>query len=186
MTFQKSGRQAAASLVILLLAGCASVTHNNAQSIQVETKLASGELLEGANCSLRNTEQTYEVTTPGAVEIERSGNDLEVACQHPDYPDAKATAVSRPNAGMYGNIILGGVIGAVIDHNTGKAYNYPDWLQLTMGQILRFDRAEDIQGQPSIGLVVGKTSTHDETQEPQSQARVSMDDLKDLMPAASE
>ncbi len=182
MTIEKSGRQAAASLAMLLLGGCASVTHNNAQSIQIETILASGELVEGADCSLTNVERTYEVKTPGSVEIERSGNDLEVACRHPDFPDAKATAVSRANAGMYGNIILGGVIGAVIDHNTGKAYNYPDWLQLTMGKILRFDRSEDIQGQPSIGLVVGETSTREEMQD---QTRVSMDDLKDLMPAAA-
>jgi hypothetical protein len=35
---------------------------------------------------------------------------------------------------MFGNIIFGGGIGAVIDHNNGSAYNYPPVLKLIMGQ----------------------------------------------------
>jgi hypothetical protein len=32
-------------------------------------------------------------------------------------------AISRANAGMAGNIIFGGGIGAIIDHNKGTAYS---------------------------------------------------------------
>lgn len=186
MTLKIENRLLAAITSLTLLSGCASVTHNSAQIIQVETKLANGEAVDGANCSLSNEEKTYEITTPGSLEIDRSGTDLEVTCKHPGFPDAKASVVSRANAGMYGNIILGGVIGAVIDHNTGKAYNYPTWLQLVMGKILRFDRLDEASGKPSVGIPMGDTTevTAIQAKETAIQAKVTMDDLKDLMPAA--
>jgi hypothetical protein len=34
---------------------------------------------------------------------------------------------------MFGNIILGGGIGAVVDHNNGSAYEYPTFIQIIMG-----------------------------------------------------
>jgi len=34
---------------------------------------------------------------------------------------------------MFGNILLGGGIGAVVDHNNGSAYEYPSFIQVTMG-----------------------------------------------------
>ena len=34
---------------------------------------------------------------------------------------------------MFGNIIFGGGIGAIIDHNNGSAYVYPNTLKVVMG-----------------------------------------------------
>ena len=34
---------------------------------------------------------------------------------------------------MFGNIVFGGGIGAVIDHSNGSAYEYPSFLQVVMG-----------------------------------------------------
>ncbi len=55
------------------------------------------------------------------------------------------------NAGMFGNILIGGGIGAFIDHNRGTAYTYPSWIQLVFGQTLVFDRREEKTGQPLAG-----------------------------------
>lgn len=52
---------------------------------------------------------------------------------------------------MFGNIILGGGIGAVIDHNKGTAYTYPIWIQMVFGKTLTFDRSADKEGQPNAG-----------------------------------
>ncbi len=41
---------------------------------------------------------------------------------------------------MYGNILIGGGIGALIDHNKGVAYNYPDDLPVVMGKTITVDR----------------------------------------------
>jgi subtilisin family serine protease len=35
---------------------------------------------------------------------------------------------------MFGNLIIGGVVGAVIDHSSGTAYEYPEIVKVVMGQ----------------------------------------------------
>ena len=50
---------------------------------------------------------------------------------------------------MFGNIILGGGIGAIVDHNRGTAYTYPTWVQLVFGKTLVFDRTAEKEGQPT-------------------------------------
>ena len=69
----------------------------------------------------------------------------------PKNPDAVGRAISRANAGLAGNIIFGGGIGAIIDHNKGTAYTYPTWVQLVFGQTLVFDRSTEKDGQPVTG-----------------------------------
>jgi hypothetical protein len=53
---------------------------------------------------------------------------------------------------MWGNIILGGGIGAIVDHNKGTAYTYPTWVQLVFGKSLVFDRQMEKEGQPVLGM----------------------------------
>ena len=60
-------------------------------------------------------------------------------------------AISRANAGLAGNIIFGGGIGAIIDHNKGSAYTYPTWVQLVFGKTLVFDRSAEKEGMPVMG-----------------------------------
>ena len=63
------------------------------------------------------------------------------------------TTISRANAGLAGNIIFGGGIGAIIDHNKGTAYTYPTWVQLVFGQTLVFDRSTEKEGTPVTGTI---------------------------------
>lgn len=50
---------------------------------------------------------------------------------------------------MFGNILIGGGIGAIIDHSKGVAYNYPDWVQLIFGETQVFDRMHREDGKPT-------------------------------------
>ena len=52
---------------------------------------------------------------------------------------------------MAGNILLGGGIGAIIDHTKGTAYTYPTWVQLVFGQTQVFDRKNEKDGQVVLG-----------------------------------
>jgi hypothetical protein len=63
-----------------------------------------------------------------------------------------ARAISRANSGMWGNVILGGGIGAIIDHNKGTAYTYPTWVQLIFGKTMVFDRSAEKEGMPTLGV----------------------------------
>lgn len=42
---------------------------------------------------------------------------------------------------MFGNIIFGGGIGAIIDHNSGAAYEYPSVIQIVMSRIAKATNA---------------------------------------------
>ena len=119
--------------------------------MKVETKSAAGTLVPGADCRLTNDYGVFNVKSGETVQVRRSSKDLDIICKNSANPDALATATSRANGGMFGNIILGGGIGAVIDHNKGTAYTYPLWVQLTFGKNLVFDRKTEKDGQPTQG-----------------------------------
>lgn len=148
----------AASAVALLVAatGCATIVNDSTQPVRVETKTTSGNAIAGADCKISNDYGTTTAKSGATVNIRRSSKDLDITCQHPENPQAVARAISRANAGMAGNIIFGGGIGAIIDHNKGTAYTYPTWIQLVFGKTLVFDRSDEKEGQPVQGTEPGE------------------------------
>jgi len=151
--------KAAVVAAVLACSGCASVVNDSTHPIKVETKTQSGELVAGAECKLTNDYGTVSVKSGDTTQVRRSGKDLDVLCKDPKNPDAIARAISRANGGMWGNIILGGGIGAIIDHNKGTAYTYPTWIQLVFGKTLVFDRSVEKEGQPTLGVEPTGSST---------------------------
>lgn len=141
------------------LSACASITGDTVQSLRVETRLADGTEVKDADCELFNEYGSFRVKTPGSVMVRRSSTDLNITCKKEEQPNADGKAVSRANAGMFGNIIFGGGIGAIIDHSKGTAYTYPQWLQMVFGKLLTFDRSDDKDGQPSLAKEVGATGS---------------------------
>lgn len=141
-------------IIILLaaatLSGCASITGDSTQFVRVETYDESGVAVKGAKCSLQNDYGTVTGESGGQINARRSSKDLYIECNKEGYPSANARAISRANGGMFGNILFGGGIGAIIDHNKGTAYTYPEWLKLVFGKMLTFDRTDDKDGNPSL------------------------------------
>lgn len=139
--------------------GCASVLNESTHPMKVETKSQAGEVVAGAECKLTNDYGTVTVKSGDTAQVRRSGKDLDIICKDPKNPDATARAISRANGGMWGNILLGGGIGAIIDHNKGTAYTYPTWVQLIFGKTMVFDRTAEKEGQPTPGTEpVGSTT----------------------------
>jgi hypothetical protein len=138
--------------VTAAVSGCASIMNDTTQGMKVETKTQAGDLVNGADCKLINDYGTATVKSGDVAQVRRSSKDLEISCVHPQNPDAVARAISRVNGGMFGNIILGGGIGAIVDHNRGTAYTYPTWVQLVFGKTLMFDRNVEEDGKPTVGL----------------------------------
>lgn len=131
--------------------GCASITNDTTTPVRFETFSAAGVEIKDAACKLENDYGQQEVKTPATVNVRRSSKDLQITCVKAGEADGRGVAVSRANGGMAGNIIFGGGIGAIIDHNKGTAYTYPQWVQVVMGKMLSFDRRADVEGQPNRG-----------------------------------
>ena len=120
-------------ITVLILPGCASVTGTTGQSVSVQTRLQNGKELKDAACDLTNSKGVWYVTTPGSVSIRRSNDDMQVTCKKEGYDSGRASVVSDNKGSMFVNIILGGGIGAIVDHSNGSAYEYPTLIQVVMG-----------------------------------------------------
>lgn len=141
------------SAFALLVTGCASIVNDSTHPMKIETMTEANEVFDGAECKLSNDYGTIEMKSGTTAQVRRSSKDLDIVCRHPENPKAEARAISRANKGMYGNIILGGGVGAIIDHSKGTAYTYPTWIRLIFGKTLVFDRSNEKEGQPTTGLI---------------------------------
>jgi hypothetical protein len=125
--------------------------------LSVQTLSADGSDIEGAKCDLTNDEGTWYLTTPGSTTVRRSNKDMQVICKKAGIDLGSANVVSRTKGNMYGNILLGGGIGAIIDHNNGSAYEYPALIKIFMGRLnQKIDEKTDATS--NAGAVV-KTET---------------------------
>lgn len=130
------------AFALTLLYGCASVTQGLEQSTKIDTVDLDGKKIDGASCQLQNDKAIAIAVSGQSALVRRSGGDLMVNCSLPGQPPATGRAISRANAGMAGNILIGGGIGAAIDASSGAAFTYPTWMQLTFGEDRLFDRSE--------------------------------------------
>ena len=110
------------------LAGCATVMEGTGQSIEVST------IPPGALCAIaREGGNLGEIaSTPGSIRVDKSKSDITVTCSKAGYRTAVITRSPRFQGTTFGNIILGGVVGAVVDASTGADYEYPGEIDLAL------------------------------------------------------
>lgn len=132
-------------VVAALSSGCATITSNEMQSLSLTAQGDDGKAVEKAKCTLKNERGEWQAETPSFVNVRRSSEDLTVECKKDGHANGYLRAISRAAGGMFGNIIFGGGIGAIIDHSKGTGYNYPDNLPVKMGQSITVDQREDQQ-----------------------------------------
>jgi hypothetical protein len=127
------------------LLGCASITGNTNQNVSVQTKEPTGSEVIGANCELSNSKGKWFVVTPGTVGIHRSNDDIQVLCRKDGYEPGRNGIVSETKGMMFGNIIFGGGIGAIVDHSSGAAYEYPSLFQILMSRLQNSEKTSTTQ-----------------------------------------
>lgn len=108
---------------ILALTGCASVSGEKMQPITVQT-IHENKEVAGVGCTLTNDAGSWFLTTPASVTVHKSTGDLAVDCKKENVT-GRQTLVSKSNGAVWGNILIGGGIGYIIDRNTGAGFDYP-------------------------------------------------------------
>lgn len=167
----------ALATLVLLSSGCATITGSEHQSISVQTREQGGREVAGAACELTNSRGRWTVTTPGTVSLNRSNEDMQVICSKAGVEPGRASVTSATKGSMFGNIIFGGGIGAIIDHSKGTAYEYPNFIQVVMGMFTKID-APDLNANPPAAAAAPSQSL---APAPSPVADVSLDDrLKEL------
>ncbi len=123
----------------IYLTGCASVVSGTTQTLTV-TPVCEG-VIRKASCELLNDKGRWSVQAPGAVAIQKSYADLAVSCTQA-ASTGNARFVSKPNGGVWGNALAGGLIGFAVDSASGAGYNYPDELPVVMAPPCAADSTE--------------------------------------------
>ena len=118
----KSFIGAATALAAVTLSGCGTITQGTSQDIAISTSPPGG------HCELnRRGEHVASLTsTPNSVIVDKSTKDITVTCAKPGYQTASLNLESDPSLGLFGNVLIGGLIGVGIDYATGAANKYPN------------------------------------------------------------
>ncbi len=119
-------------------AGCSTLTQSDMQSLSL-TASYQGKSVD-PECRLKNDKGSWDTKAPANISVRKSNEDIEVTCKKDGMPDGLLKAVSRAAGSMFGNIVFGGGIGAIIDHSKGTGYDYPDQLPVKMGEAVVVDR----------------------------------------------
>ena len=129
-------------VLVLVGSGCATVTGSSSQSVTVKARQQSGVEVRGASCELTNDEGKWFVKTPGSTMIHRSNRSLDVECKKDGFSPGVTSIQSSTKPAMWGNILVGGVVGAVVDHSTGAGYKYPTLIQIVMTSLVALTNPE--------------------------------------------
>ena len=137
-------RYAMIFVLLLPLAGCATILTGTSEKITVTTIPA------GAKCVLSRQGQTIAIVepTPGPATVQRDVHDILVTCDKQSYQTATQYLHSGVEGSTYVNEFLGGAIGMGIDSATGADEEYPGQVSLTM-----------LAGSPTVSAETGGTST---------------------------
>lgn len=118
----------------LAVGGCASVTTGSRQTLLVQTSNDTGPL-EDASCSLTSDKGSWQVQTPGTVSVDLSYQDLHARCSAPGHATAVRSYASTTKPMTFGNVLVGGLIGATVDISSGAAYQYPNVLSIELTRL---------------------------------------------------
>jgi hypothetical protein len=165
---------------LALLTGCSTISGSgSSQSISVQTMNSDGSQLDGARCDMTNDEGTWFVVTPGSTMVHRSNKDLQVVCRKTGVDIGSASVVSRTKGNMWANAILGGGVGAIVDHNNGTAYDYPGLITIYMGRPNQKIDENSSQGSYTSNTTTVPGATQSQPQSlPESKNTLNLDDAQ--------
>lgn len=110
---------ASVALLGLLGGGCATVATGNRQDIAVVSQPAD------ADCTLTRDGATIAtIRTPGTVNVKRDAKPITVVCRKDDHEDNRAVMDSQLESMTAGNLIVGGLVGVIVDAASGANSRY--------------------------------------------------------------
>lgn len=113
-----------------LLSGCATITSGTTQSVN----LATEKDVQDANCELTDKKggKWFVPSTPGSTTVRKGDGPLSIICKKEGYKTAQLMVDETLTPATFGNIILGGGIGVLVDAASGAAQQYPEKILVWM------------------------------------------------------
>ncbi len=118
-----------ASALYLHISGCATITSGTMQQMSVDTGDVVGATCVGVDKVGRSVEWQ---NTPSSAQVRKGDGPMTITCSKVDHPSASITVNESLTTNTFGNVLLGGLIGAGIDAASGAAQKYPDSVTVPM------------------------------------------------------
>ncbi|MDM0014574.1 hypothetical protein QTH87_19180 [Variovorax sp. J22P168] len=134
----------------LTLSGCALALRGTQQTIKVDAVSVDGSAVGPVECRPLGAGESTAPAIPNRLLVRRSGDDLSIQCLAQGRLVATAKVISRSDMGLV-SLVVGGVLSATVDHVSGAAYAYPEWITLVAGEDRVYDRRESSDG-PYAGV----------------------------------
>jgi len=111
-----------------MLGGCSTIISGTSQKITVNTDPT------GADCALsRDGLIIGRVNpTPGQTEVSTNRSAITVTCKKEGYQDGSNIDAAGFDPAVLGNILIGGVVGVVVDAASGGASKYDSVVNITL------------------------------------------------------
>ncbi|MEP6608861.1 MAG: hypothetical protein ABJA83_09290 [Burkholderiaceae bacterium] len=145
------------AVAILGINGCATVTGDATQAINIQTVDANGRPIDGMACRIVNGSAEYMGDSPlFGLRVRRSSTPLVAECKRNGYAIARALIIPRADlaSGSTAQLLLpGGSSMLIIDHFSGFMYKYPRWIKAQAGADMIFDQSDERGLQPTPGII---------------------------------
>ena len=141
MKYGQCGKATLAVVAGMIITGCSSIVNEKTVGINIDAP----ECPSGTECTLKHKKGQYEVNVPAHVTIPKSDDPLHITCRTPDGRTYINAAESKMGGMIWGNIVFGGGIGAVVDAHTDAHRIYPHTIKVPMCQPGRENETPDVQ-----------------------------------------
>lgn len=117
-------------LGLSLLSGCATLTTGTTQSVNIVTE----KKVQEAKCELTDKKggKWFVPSTPGSASVRKGDGPLSIICKKSGFKTAELLVDETLVAATFGNIILGGGVGVLVDSVSGAAQQYPEQIVVWM------------------------------------------------------
>lgn len=119
-----------ALILVTALSGCATILSGKSQTVTLNSNPP------GARCEVTREGRIIGVVenTPGAITIDKTKHNLDIKCSKEGYVDSSEFGKSGTEGSVFGNIILGGGIGWIVDSAAGADNKYPEVVTVNLAK----------------------------------------------------
>lgn len=109
----------AMALLLCSAVGCASIVSDNDSTTYIETDPP------GAKLTLHGQDFNRVITSPDSIHLPSEAAPITIECEKEGYLTTSVVMDTSMDGWILGNIIFGGVIGAVVDASRGAGQKFP-------------------------------------------------------------
>ena len=112
----------------LASSACATIISGTTQDLYVDSEP------KGASCTVDRQGAVVGMInpTPGKVNVPRHKDNIVVSCALDGYEQSNEVLASSFSGATFGNLLLGGIVGVVIDASSGANNKYPERIVVVM------------------------------------------------------